>query len=113
MVSGFTDDLPIRSLAAPSRGAARFDGARSYRDNWELSVQRAVTVVRALIDAGVPEDALFAAGFGPNHPVVPNDTEPNRAKNRRVEMAPVPRPKKLAGGAPPAELGTDDVREAG
>ncbi|MET0340832.1 MAG: OmpA family protein [Polyangiales bacterium] len=104
MVSGFTDDLPIRGV-----------GARSYRDNWELSVQRAVTVVRALIDAGVPEDALFAAGFGPNHPVVPNDTEPNRAKNRRVEMAPVARPKKLAGGAPRPEppITTDDAREAG
>lgn len=81
MVSGFTDDLQIRGGAL-----------RPYRDNWELSVQRAVTVVRALVDAGVPEAALFAAGFGQNHPVVPNDTEPNRAKNRRVELTPVSRP---------------------
>lgn len=80
MVSGFTDDLQIRGGAL-----------RPYRDNWELSVQRAVTVVRALVEAGVPEAALFAAGFGQNHPVVPNDTEPNRAKNRRVELAPVAR----------------------
>ncbi|HEY6878483.1 MAG TPA: OmpA family protein [Polyangiales bacterium] len=82
MVSGFTDDLAIRPQGA-------------FRDNWELSVQRSVTVVRALIDAGVTPEALFAAGFGQNHPVVPNDTELNRAKNRRVEMAPVPRPRKL------------------
>jgi flagellar motor protein MotB len=92
MVSGFTDDLAIR--VGPSS---------AYRDNWELSVQRAVTVVRALIEAGVAPESLFAAGFGQNHPVVPNDTELNRAKNRRVEMAPVPRPRKLAleaqGGA--------------
>jgi flagellar motor protein MotB len=90
MVSGFTDDLAIR--AVPSS---------AYRDNWELSVQRSVTVVRALIDAGVPPESLFAAGFGQNHPIVPNDNELNRAKNRRVEMAPVPRPRKLAlsGGA--------------
>lgn len=84
MVSGFTDDLQIRV------------GPQSqFRDNWELSVQRSVTVVRALIDAGVPADNLFAAGFGQNHPIAPNDTDLNRAKNRRVEMAPVPRPRKL------------------
>lgn len=81
MVSGFTDDLPIR--VGPQT---------QFRDNWELSVQRSVTVVRALIDAGVPEEALFAAGFGQHHPVVVNDSELNRAKNRRVELAPVPRP---------------------
>jgi outer membrane protein OmpA-like peptidoglycan-associated protein len=84
MVSGFTDDLPIRP-----------GPLRPYRDNWELSVQRAVTVVRALVEAGVPQEALFAAGFGQNHPVVPNDTDLNRAKNRRVELAPVPRPRPL------------------
>jgi len=83
MVSGYTDDLPIRI------------GPQSlYRDNWELSVQRSVTVVRALVAAGVPEHALFAAGFGQNHPVATNDSEPNRAKNRRVELAPVPRPQR-------------------
>ncbi len=88
MVSGFTDDLVMR----PSS---------TYRDNWELSVQRSVTVVRALIEAGVSPESLFAAGFGQNHPISPNDTELNRAKNRRVEMQPVPRPRKLAlsGGA--------------
>jgi flagellar motor protein MotB len=88
MVSGFTDDLAIR--VGPQS---------AYRDNWELSVQRSVTVVRALIEAGVPPESLFAAGFGQNHPVVPNDTELNRAKNRRVEMAPVPRPRKLEAHA--------------
>ncbi len=80
MVSGFTDDLKMRGAM------------RSYQDNWELSMQRALTVVRGLREAGVPQEALFAAGFGENHPVAPNDTEDNRAKNRRVEMAPVPRP---------------------
>jgi outer membrane protein OmpA-like peptidoglycan-associated protein len=83
MVSGYTDDLPIR-----------IGPQTVYRDNWELSVQRSVTVVRALVDAGVPEHSLFAAGFGQNHPVAINDSEPNRAKNRRVELAPVPRPQR-------------------
>lgn len=81
MVSGFTDDLPMRGAL------------RAYADNWELSTQRSLTVVRALIEAGVPADALFAAGFGANHPVAPNDSDHNRAQNRRVEMAPVPRPR--------------------
>ncbi|MFM2418778.1 MAG: hypothetical protein RL385_3501 [Pseudomonadota bacterium] len=82
MVSGFTDDLPMR-------------GQRSFQDNWELSTQRALTVVRSLVAAGVSGDALFAAGFGENHPIVPNDTAENRAKNRRVEVAPVARPRPL------------------
>jgi flagellar motor protein MotB len=79
MVSGFTDDLPVRD---PSRG---------FRDNWELSSTRALTVVRALVAAGVPVDRVFAAGFGETHPVATNATEDGRAKNRRVEIAPVPR----------------------
>ena len=84
MVSGFTDDLQMRGTQ------------RAYQDNWELSAQRALTVVRGLGEAGVPRDALFAAGFGENHPVAPNDTEESRAKNRRVEMAAVPRPRPLS-----------------
>lgn len=83
MVSGFTDDLPMRGAL------------RTYRDNWELSAQRALTVVRALGEAGIPMEDLFAAGFGENHPVAPNDNAENRARNRRVEMAPVPRPRPI------------------
>jgi flagellar motor protein MotB len=78
MVSGFTDDKPLLGISSP------------FRDNWELSTERALTVMRALVAAGFPGDKVFAAGFGENNPVVPNDTEPNRAKNRRVEIAPVP-----------------------
>jgi flagellar motor protein MotB len=83
MVSGFTDDLPIRITPQSP-----------YHDNWELSVHRSVTVVRALVAAGIPATSLFAAGFGENHPVATNDSELNRAKNRRVELAPVVRPRK-------------------
>ncbi|WP_437621721.1 OmpA family protein [Sorangium sp. So ce321] len=79
MVSGFTDDRPLTS------------SSRGYADNWELSAQRALTVTRALAAAGVPDTALFAAGFGERHPVAPNDTSENRAKNRRVEISPIPR----------------------
>ena len=76
MVGGFTDDLPILGEAP------------DFADNWALSTERALTVVRALAAAGVPPDRLFAAGFGAHHPAVPNTTEANRAQNRRVEIVP-------------------------
>ncbi|MCA0395603.1 MAG: OmpA family protein [Proteobacteria bacterium] len=79
MVSGFTDDRAVH------------DGNRRFADNWELSAQRALTVTRALVDEGVPADSVFAAAFGAQQPVDRNDSEDGRARNRRVEMAPVPR----------------------
>jgi flagellar motor protein MotB len=84
MVSGFTDDRQVR------------DGNRRFADNWELSAQRALTVTRALIDAGVPASSVFAAAFGSEQPVSSNADEAGRARNRRVEIAPVPRPSAAA-----------------
>ncbi|MDL2339515.1 MAG: OmpA family protein [Pseudomonadota bacterium] len=82
MVSGFTDDRQVR------------DGGRAkFADNWELSAQRALTVMRALIEDGVPSSAVFAAAFGAEQPVASNADASGRALNRRVEMAPTPRPK--------------------
>jgi flagellar motor protein MotB len=80
MVSGFTDDRQVR------------DGNRRFADNWELSAQRALTVTRALIDEGVPASSVFAAAFGAGQPVSSNADDAGRARNRRVEIAPVPRP---------------------
>ncbi|CAB3648556.1 Peptidoglycan-associated lipoprotein [Paraburkholderia sediminicola] len=80
MVSGFTDDRQVR------------EANRRFADNWELSAQRALTVTRALIDAGVPASSVFAAAFGSQQPVSTNADDQGRAKNRRVEIAPVPRP---------------------
>lgn len=79
MVSGFTDDRPV------------LDSNRRFTDNWDLSAQRALTVTRALIEEGVPSSAVFAAAFGSEQPVASNLDEEGRARNRRVEMAPVPR----------------------
>jgi flagellar motor protein MotB len=79
MVSGFTDDRVIHG------------GIGSYHDNWELSAQRALTVTRALEGAGIPHEWLFAAGFADNQPIAPNQTADDRAKNRRVEITPVPK----------------------
>jgi len=78
MISGFTDDLPIQK------------GNSRYRDNWELSAQRALTVTRTLIEEGMPDSMVFAAAFGSQNPTVSNQSAVGRSKNRRVEMAPVP-----------------------
>ena len=67
------------------------DGNRQFTDNWELSAQRALTVTRTLIEAGLPAGSVFAAAFGPEQPVASNADAAGRAQNRRVEMAPVPR----------------------
>ncbi len=79
MVSGFTDNLGIQK------------GQKNFADNWELSAQRALTVTRVLIEEGMPSSLVFAAAFGAQQPVVPNQDADSRSKNRRVELAPVPR----------------------
>jgi outer membrane protein OmpA-like peptidoglycan-associated protein len=50
-----------------------------------------LTVTRALVDAGIPASSVFAAAFGPEQPVASNADAAGRSRNRRVEMAPVPR----------------------
>lgn len=90
MVSGFTDNTAL------VRGAQG-----RFADNLELSAQRALTVARALIAAGMPSSQVFAAAFGAEQPVASNADEQGRAQNRRVEMAPVPR----ATGARPGQDG--------
>lgn len=52
-----------------------------------------MTVTRTLIADGVPADAVFAAAFGSEQPVSSNANEEGRARNRRVEIAPIPKPK--------------------
>jgi flagellar motor protein MotB len=85
MVSGFTDDQQVR------------DGNRQFADNWELSAERALTVTRALIAEGVPAPSVFAAAFGSEQPVSSNTDDEGRAKNRRVEIAPIPKPSATSG----------------
>jgi flagellar motor protein MotB len=82
MVSGFTDDRPV------------LDGNRRFADNWELSAERALTVTRTLIAEGVPASSVFAAAFGSQQPVSSNADDEGRARNRRVEIAPIPKPQK-------------------
>jgi chemotaxis protein MotB len=72
-VDGHTDDVPL-------------SGAGRYRDNWELSTARATSVVKFLIEQGVPADRLVAAGFGEHQPLDESGTDEARAKNRRIEL---------------------------
>ena len=72
-VDGHTDNVAL-------------SGSGRYRDNWELSSARAISVVKFLIAQGVPADRLVAAGFGEFQPIAPGDTPEARATNRRIEL---------------------------
>jgi len=72
-VEGHTDNIPIMSDA--------------FASNWELSTARAVNVLKYLADKGkVSAKRLSAVGYGESKPLVRNDTESNRKKNRRVDL---------------------------
>jgi chemotaxis protein MotB len=71
-VDGHTDPRPISTPQFPS--------------NWELSTARAISVVKFLVERGVPADRLVAAGFGEYQPLDPTRNEDAFARNRRIEM---------------------------
>jgi len=58
--------------------------------NWDLAADRAINVLNTMIKAGMPENKISAASFGDSRPVVPNDTNANKAQNRRIEIVVVP-----------------------
>jgi chemotaxis protein MotB len=72
LVQGHTDIDPVRS----SR----------FRTNWELSADRAMQVVRYLIENGLPPTRLGAAALGEFHPVEKGDTPEAKRLNRRIEI---------------------------
>ncbi len=71
-VIGHTDTDPIKKS--------------KWNDNWELSAQRALSVVRYLIGHGIAKDKIRAVGCGESRPVASNSTAGGKAKNRRVEI---------------------------
>ena len=71
-INGHTDNVPINTPL--------------FKDNWDLSVERALSVLRYLTLAGVDQNRLVAAGFGEFQPIAPNDTPENKARNRRIEV---------------------------
>ena len=66
--------------------SAHTDDVGSAAYNLKLSEKRAKSVVEYLTDKGVKNDNLIAKGYGETKPIVPNDTDENKAKNRRVEL---------------------------
>jgi chemotaxis protein MotB len=60
------------------------------KDNWALSTERALTVTRVLVTAGMNKDDLIPAGVGEHDPVASNATAEGRQKNRRIEIALLP-----------------------
>ena len=71
-VEGHTDDLPIRGRSA---------------SNWELSTERATSVLRYLLDRhSLPAKRLSAAGYADQRPLTPNVSAAARSVNRRVEV---------------------------
>ena len=65
------------------------------QDNWDLSVLRATSIVKILVNAGVNPNSLTPAGRGEFSPVSPNDSAEHRAKNRRTEIIIAPDLSKL------------------
>jgi chemotaxis protein MotB len=73
MVEGHTDNVPIKTAC--------------IKDNWDLSVLRATSIVRILtVDNKVNPKQVLPAGKGEFVPVASNDTKEDRAKNRRTEI---------------------------
>lgn len=73
-VDGHTDNVPL-------------SGAGAFKDNWQLSQARALSVVRFMQDQlGFPPERLAATGFGEYQPVAVGDTADARAQNRRIEL---------------------------
>jgi chemotaxis protein MotB len=70
-VDGHTDKRPIH---------------RVFASNWELSSARATSIVKYLIDKGIPPENLVAAGFAQYHPIDPGDSEEAYRRNRRIEL---------------------------
>ena len=82
-VEGHTDNVPIKTARFPS--------------NWQLASARALNVVQAMMEAGMPGDRVSAAAFGEHRPVAKNDTDEGKAANRRIEIVVVPDLSSLPG----------------
>ncbi|MCL1864564.1 MAG: OmpA family protein [Spirochaetes bacterium] len=77
VVEGHTDNIPIKT--------------KKFKDNWQLSSERALAVLEYLLqDKNLNPVRFSAAGYGEYRPLVSNDTRENRALNRRVDIVVIP-----------------------
>jgi chemotaxis protein MotB len=71
-IDGHTDKRPVNS--------------GRFRSNWELSSARAISIVREMINNGIPAGRMAATGFAEHHPAVTAETPEAYARNRRIEL---------------------------
>lgn len=88
MVTGHTDSTPVSNPNTRKAG---------HLDNWYLSAHRAIAVSKALQSTGTSSRRIEVAGCADQRPVAPNDTDANKARNRRVEVFILPT---QTGGSP-------------
>lgn len=81
MVEGHTDSVPIHT--------------KVYEDNWDLSVHRATTVAREMMNEGISPKRIIASGRGEHHPVADNTDTRGRQLNRRTEIVLAPKLERL------------------
>ena len=77
LVAGHTDTMPIVKTTL-------------FKDNWDLSAARALTVTKFLIEQGIKPKSIAAAGYGEWDPVGNNKTDKGRQSNRRIEIILLP-----------------------
>ena len=79
LVEGHTDNVPLSRTS------------QYMKNNWDLSVMRATSIVDILTNAGVQPERVTAAGKGEHAPLTSNETAEGRAKNRRTEIILTPK----------------------
>ena len=83
LIEGNTDNVPVNTTAATMK---------NIRNNWDLSCLRASSVVQALQNQyGVDPKRLTAGGRGEYNPLVANDTEVGKLRNRRTQIIITPK----------------------
>ncbi len=85
-VEGHTDDDAISTAEFPS--------------NWELSAARALSVVKLLVDNGVPPETLSGAAYGEFDPIADNESPRGKRLNRRIEIVMLPNLDVIADASP-------------
>ena len=83
LVAGHTDNVPIKN--------------NRFKNNWDLSTARAISVVEYIVSQGMDPKSLGATGFAEFDPVADNSTAEGRAQNRRIEIILLPNLAELPG----------------
>lgn len=92
-IEGHSDNIPMKSAAFPS--------------NWELASARAITVLKTMVDAGMPASQISGATYGDTQPVADNATPEGKKLNRRIAIVIVPDLSGLPGNEEIEKIVTD------